>query len=99
MTNRKTLLTILFSTLLGATLQIGCKQTPAPTSAAANGSPTPTSIQSGAIVTEIVAQQTIAGVIPATGKMLVPENRMAVIGPVNDGRIVRLYGGQGTRVR
>src|SRR6185436_1771602 len=55
--------------------------------------------QSGAIETEIVTQQSIAGVIPATGKILVPENRMAVIGPVNQGRIVRLYAGQGTRVR
>jgi membrane fusion protein, heavy metal efflux system len=99
MTHRKTLQIILFLTLLSVTVQIGCKQTPPATSAAANSSPTPASIQTAAIETEIVAPQSIAGVIPATGKILVPENRMAVIGPVNQGRIVRLYAGQGTRVR
>lgn len=100
MNHRKTLQTILLLTLLGAMVQSGCKQTPPATSAAAaNSSPTPASAQSGAIVTEIVAPQTIAGVIPATGKILVPENQTAVIGPVNEGRIVRLYAGQGTRVR
>ncbi len=94
----KTLRTILLITLLSAIAQVmGCKQTPPATSSSANSSPAPT--QSGAIETEIVTQQSIAGVIPATGKILVPENRMAVIGPVNQGRIVRLYAGQGTRVR
>ena len=98
MTYRKTLQLILLLTLLSATMQIGCKQTrPANASAAANSSPTP--LQNSAIETEIIAPQTIAGVIPATGKILVPENQVAVIGPVNEGRIVRLYAGQGTRVR
>ncbi len=91
--------TILLLALLSATVQIGCKQAPPATSASANSSPTPTSAQSSAIETEIVAPQSIAGVIPATGKILVPENGVAVIGPVNQGRIVRLYAGQGTRVR
>ena len=100
MTYRKTLQLILLLTLLSATMQIGCKQTPpANTSAAANSSPAPASAQNSAIETQIVAPQTIAGVIPATGKILVPENQVAVIGPVNEGRIVRLYAGQGTRVR
>ena len=99
MIHRKILQTILLPTLLGAMVQSGCKQTPPATSAGANSSPTPASAQSGAIVTEIVAPQTIAGVIPATGKILVPEDHVAVIGPVNEGRIVRLYAGQGTRVR
>lgn len=99
MTDRKTLQTILFLTLLCTTIQIGCKQKPPATSAAANSSPTPAPIQTATIETEVVAPQSIAGVIPATGKILVPENRMAVIGPVNEGRIVRLYAGQGTRVR
>jgi cobalt-zinc-cadmium efflux system membrane fusion protein len=98
MTHRKTLQTILWLTLLSATVQIGCKQTPPATSAAVNSSPTPAA-QGSAIETEIVAPQSIAGVIPATGKILVPEDRVAVIGPVNEGRIVRLYAGQGTRVR
>src|SRR5690242_12198031 len=99
MIQRKTLLTILLLTLLSATMQLGCNKTPPATSAAANSSPTPAPAQNSAIVTEIVSPQSIAGVIPATGKILVPENRVAVIGPVNEGRIVRLYAGQGTRVR
>ena len=37
--------------------------------------------------------------IPATGKILVPEDRMANIGPVHEGRIVRLYAGQGSNVK
>ncbi len=94
---RKSLQTILLTTLLSAIVQTGCRQTPPATSSSANSSPTPA--QNSAIVTEIVTQQSIAGVIPATGKILVPENRVAVIGPVNQGRIVRLYAGQGTRVR
>ena len=99
MTHQKTLQTILLLTLLSATVQIGCNKTPPATSASANSSPTPAPAQSSAIETEIVAPQSIAGVIPATGKILVPENHVAVIGPVNEGRIVRLYAGQGTRVR
>lgn len=99
MIHRKTLQTILVTTLLTAVVQVGCKQTPPPTSTSANSSPTPASAQSSAIETEIVAPQSIAGVVPATGKILVPEDRVAVIGPVNEGRIMRLYAGQGTRVR
>jgi cobalt-zinc-cadmium efflux system membrane fusion protein len=99
MIHRKMLPTILLLTLLSATVQIGCKQTPPATSSSANSSPTAAPPQSNAIETEIVAPQSIAGVIPATGKILIPENRVAVIGPVNAGRIVRLYAGQGTRVR
>jgi membrane fusion protein, heavy metal efflux system len=89
--------TILLLTLLSATVQFGCNKTPPATSAAS--SPTPAPAQNSAIEVEIVAPQTIAGVIPATGKILVPENGVAMIGPVNAGRIVRLYAGQGTRVR
>jgi len=99
MIHRKTLQTILLLMLLSTTVQIACKRTPPATSSSANSSPTPASAQSSAIETEIVTPQSIAGVIPATGKILVPENRVAVIGPVNQGRIVRLYAGQGTRVR
>jgi len=98
MIHRKLLQTILLATFLGAIELTGCKQTP-PANTSVSSSPSPASIQSSAIETEIVAPQSIAGVIPATGKILVPENRVAVIGPVNQGRIVRLYAGQGTRVR
>lgn len=99
MTHRKKLPTILLLTLLSATLQPACRKAPPATSASATSSPTPASAQNSTIETEIVAPQSIAGVIPATGKILVPEDRVAVIGPVNEGRIVRLYAGQGTRVR
>lgn len=98
MIHRNAPLTILLLTLLGATLT-GCRQTPPASSSAANSSPTPASAQSSVIETETVAQQSLAGLIPATGKILVPENSVAVLGPVNEGRIVRLYAGQGTRVR
>src|SRR6185369_16402141 len=99
MIHRKTPPTILVITLLSAMVQLGCNKTPPATSAAANNSPTPAPIQSSAVETEIVSPQSIAGVIPATGKILVPEDHVAVIGPVNQGRIVRLYAGQGTKVR
>jgi cobalt-zinc-cadmium efflux system membrane fusion protein len=52
-----------------------------------------------AIETEIVTTAPISGAITATGKISVPEDRTAVIGPVNEGRIVKLYAGQGSRVR
>ena len=48
---------------------------------------------------EIATPQSIAGVILATGKILVPEDRMANIGPVHEGRLVRLFAGQGSNVR
>lgn len=95
-----------FKTLVLATLPFvmfygACKQTanaPANSSAALN-SASPAQSQSSAIELQIVSPQSIADVIPATGKILVPEDRVAVIGPVNAGRIVRLYAGQGSRVR
>jgi len=67
-----------------------------------NVQPSPTTAESAAshaIETETVTPQPIAGIISATGKILVPEDRVAVIGPVNQGRLVRLYAGQGSRVR
>src|SRR5262249_46164389 len=51
------------------------------------------------VETEIVSAAPFAGVVTATGKILAAEDRTAVIGPVNEGRIVKLYAGQGTRVR
>jgi cobalt-zinc-cadmium efflux system membrane fusion protein len=55
--------------------------------------------RSHAIELEIVEPQPIAGTILATGKILVPEDRMANIGPVHEGRLVRLYAGQGSNVK
>jgi membrane fusion protein, heavy metal efflux system len=99
MIHRKALQKLFFPTLLSAIVQVGCKQTPPANSSSANNSPMPTATQNSAIETEIVSPQSIAGIVAATGKILVPEDRVAVIGPVNQGRIVRLYAGQGTRVR
>lgn len=85
--------------LLAATiLSAGCsRKTP---SVVTTSSPAQT--QSSAdktIETEIVTAAPFAGVVTATGKILAAEDRTAVIGPVNEGRIVKLYAGQGTRVR
>src|ERR1043166_7579750 len=90
---------LFFSSLLSAMALVGCRQTPPASSSSASNSPTPAPTQNSAIETEIVAPQAIAGIVAATGKILVPEDHVAVIGPVNEGRIVRLYAGQGTRVR
>jgi cobalt-zinc-cadmium efflux system membrane fusion protein len=99
MVHPKTLQKLFLLTLLSAIVQVGCKQTPPPAASSSNSAPSPTATQNSTIETEIVAPQSIAGVIPATGKILVPEDHVAVIGPVNQGRIVRLYAGQGTKVR
>lgn len=55
--------------------------------------------QTQTVETEIAQPVEMAGAILATGTILVPENRIAVIGPVHEGRLVRLYAGQGTRVK
>ena len=80
----------------------GCNRTadaPSNSSGPPPGTATSESAQSHAIEVEIVAPQPIAGTIVATGKVLVPEDRMASIGPVHEGRLVRLYAGQGSVVR
>src|SRR5207247_10933533 len=61
--------------------------------------PTPEPAQAHAIATGTVALQPSAGASLAPGKILVPEERVANIGPVHGGRLVRLYAGQGTNVR
>jgi len=55
--------------------------------------------QTRGIETEVVTPQLIAGAIRATGKILVSEDRVAAIGPVHEGRLVRLYAGQGSMVK
>jgi cobalt-zinc-cadmium efflux system membrane fusion protein len=80
----------------------GCARSTAPSSVTAvNSQATPAATQAAdkAIETEIVTAAPIAGAVSATGKILVPEDRTAIIGPVNEGRIVKLYAGQGSRVR
>ena len=96
MSNRTTLLIFIAAALCG-----GCRKSTSTSATLVNAPATP-AVQSAAdkaIETEMVTSAPIAGVISATGKILVPEDRTAVIGPVNEGRIVRLYAGQGSRVR
>ena len=80
----------------------GCRRAATSSSAQPNSPAAPAATQSAAdkaIETEIVTTGAIAGAVSATGKILVPENQTAVIGPVNEGRIVKLYAGQGSTVR
>src|SRR5438045_2370909 len=92
---------ILILTIAIATFA-GCKRAANSSSTQANAPATPPAAQSAsdkAIETEIITTAPISGVVTATGKILVPEDRTAVIGPVNEGRIVKLYAGQGSKVR
>jgi len=81
-----------------AALAGGCRRTINP-SAPVTSAQAPAQTADKTIETEIVTTAPLAGGISATGKILVPEDRTAVIGPVNQGRIVKLYAGQGSRVR
>ena len=79
-----------------------CKKAPDTRSSAATGPATETTSetsQNPTIQTEVVAPRLIAGAIHATGKILVSEDRVAAIGPVHEGRLVRLYAGQGSVVK
>jgi cobalt-zinc-cadmium efflux system membrane fusion protein len=93
--------TTLLIFIAAAALSGGCRKSKN-TSAPLAGAQTTPAVQAAAdkaIETELVTSAPIAGVVSATGKILVPEDRTAVIGPVNEGRIVKLYAGQGSRVR
>src|SRR5215510_9399380 len=96
MFDRKVIGLVLIISLFGA-----CNRSvnPLANSTRSQSSPAAQSPASQTIETEIVTAQSISGAINATGKILVAEDRTAVIGPVNSGRIVRLYAGQGSRVR
>jgi membrane fusion protein, heavy metal efflux system len=102
MFNRRVFQALLIPLLLMTAVFQGCnRQAVAPSNP---GGPQPAaaiseSAQSHAIEIEIVAPQPISGTIDATGKILVPEDRMANIGPVHEGRLVRLYVGQGSNVQ
>jgi cobalt-zinc-cadmium efflux system membrane fusion protein len=76
----------------------GCNKTASPAVNSPVGQNSAPAQSQSPIELQIVSPQSIAGVIPATGKVLAPEDRVAIIGPVNEGRIVRLYAGQGSRV-
>jgi cobalt-zinc-cadmium efflux system membrane fusion protein len=77
----------------------GKRQDARPTAVAADANSNSQLAQSRAIETEQVTPQFIAGGIRATGKILVAEDRVASIGPVHEGRLMRLYAGQGAVVR
>ncbi len=99
---RRIIHALLIPPLLMMVVYQGCKKAAdaPPTASSPQGSaPTSASRQSHAIETETVAPQSIAGTILATGKILVSEDRMANIGPVHEGRLVRLYAGQGSNVK
>jgi cobalt-zinc-cadmium efflux system membrane fusion protein len=97
---RRIIQALLIPPLLVAVVCGGCKKAAAPANPASPPASTATSESaSHAIETETVAPQSIAGMIPATGKVLVSENRVAIIGPVHEGRLVRLYAGQGSKVK
>src|SRR6266404_7984930 len=98
---RKIIHALLIPPLLLAVVCEGCKRAAvAPSNASPQANTAPSgSAQSQAIETETVAPQPIAGTILATGKILVSEDRVAAIGPVHEGRLVRLYAGQGSVVR
>jgi len=94
----RTVYALLFLTMVVA-FGGSCRSSTNTSASSANVQPSPAeSAASHAIETETVTPQPIAGMISATGKILVPEDRVAVIGPVNQGRLVRLYAGQGSRV-
>ena len=101
MFTRKVFTGFLIPALLSAVLCGGCKRAAAPSNSSSSqaNNATSESAQSHVIETETVALSPIAGLIPATGKILVTEDRMANIGPVHEGRIVRLYAGQGSNVK
>lgn len=92
---RKLTIGLLAATILGA----GCNRRTSSVVNAPSPAQAQTSTADKTIETEIVSAAPFAGVVTATGKILAAEDRTAVIGPVNQGRIVKLYAGQGTRVR
>jgi cobalt-zinc-cadmium efflux system membrane fusion protein len=97
---RRMIHALLIPPLLIAVVCGGCKRAAAPSNTSSAPASTATSeAASHAIETETVALMPIAGIIPATGKVLVSENRVAIIGPVHEGRIVNLYAGQGSKVQ
>src|SRR5882672_2929830 len=98
MCHLKIIRSLIVAPLLIALTCGGCKKAAGPAPASTNAMTAEASAQSHAIETETVTPQSIAGAIQATGKILVSEDRVAVIGPVHEGRLVRLFAGQGSRV-
>ena len=92
---------VLIGVLVVAGICGGCGRSassPSPSANAQTSSPGASAAER-TIETQTISPQPIAGMILATGKIAVPENQMAIIGPVNEGRLVRLYAGQGSLVK
>lgn len=87
-----------FILLLAATFAGCTSSAPPAASNTSSQSANANASQNSGIEVEIVTQQPLEGGITATGKILVTEDRTASIGPVHEGRIVKLYAGQGSVV-
>ncbi|HEU4388886.1 MAG TPA: efflux RND transporter periplasmic adaptor subunit, partial [Blastocatellia bacterium] len=86
--------------LISLSVCAGCRKAAEDTSSASTqAGAAAAELQHTAVETETVSEGPVAGAIVATGKVLVSEDRIAVIGPVHEGRIVRLFAGQGSAVR
>src|SRR6266404_3225718 len=92
---------LLLAPIISMTICAACNKAPdtRSTAAASQANANSQASQTRAIETEVVTPQLIAGAVRATGKILVSEDRVAAIGPVHEGRLVRLYAGQGSVVR
>jgi cobalt-zinc-cadmium efflux system membrane fusion protein len=87
---------------LVAALAVGCSRSGTDTTkvsvnTAANDSTA--NVQNSGIELEIVQPTNIEGSVVATGKIQATEDRIASIGPVHEGRIIKLFAGQGNFVR
>lgn len=98
---QETVRTVLIFLALFSAVFSGCSRTNLPAEPTTlNASDTaPPGSQNDGIEVEVVQSGLIEGAIKATGKVLVPEDRIATIGPVHEGRIVKLYAGQGSIVK
>jgi cobalt-zinc-cadmium efflux system membrane fusion protein len=98
MFQRRIISPLLIASLLIAAITGGCAKSAPTVTTETSVSGSPATQQSSGIEVEIVTPQPIEGSITATGKILVTEDRVANIGPVHEGRIVKLYAGQGETV-
>jgi cobalt-zinc-cadmium efflux system membrane fusion protein len=99
MFRRRIIYSFIISLLLIAAINSACSRSEPPVPANTSATITTELGQTQGIEVEIVTPQAIAGSISATGKILVTEDRTASIGPVHEGRIVRLYAGEGSVVK
>jgi cobalt-zinc-cadmium efflux system membrane fusion protein len=98
---RRKMKALMLAPILSLVVCGACKKAPdaRPSAPAGQTNANSDTSQTRTIETEVVTPQLIAGAIRATGKILVSEDRVAAIGPVHEGRLVRLYAGQGSAVK